>query len=264
MLTRRDVVKEMACAVPAALVSVPARSQEQWVALDGEPSRAQLMDASLAIDVAELGPITKSEQESLALWAAFYFPTDVLYDKILKKQREEQILGIDISHYQPTIAHALLNLQAVGFTYVKASQGPRGFDRSFAQHWQNLKKYHVARGAYHFLTPDADGKTQAEHFLAVVNKSGQMETGDLVPVVDVELTMTDPSQDAWRSKKPEEIVSIVHDWLTTVQAKVPKANPLIYTVRVLVVAPPARPKAHRVGIAGKASALPSVDRRLRY
>jgi len=221
----------MASIIPATLVSVPALSEEQWVALDGEPSRAQLMDAALAVDVAELGPITKSEQESLALWAGFYFPTDALYDKILKKQREGQILGIDISHYQPTIAHALLSLQAVGFTYVKASQGPLGFDRSFDQHWRNLKKYHVPRGAYHFLTPDADGKLQAEHFLAVVNKSGQLETGDLVPVVDVESTTTDPSQDAWRSKDPEKIISIVYDFLTTVQANVPKSNPLIYTVR---------------------------------
>jgi lysozyme len=231
LLTRRTVLKELVAIAPATLIPEVARAEEQWEPLDGEASRAQLMDAALAIDVSELGPVTKSEQESLALWAGFYFPNDVLYDKVLKKQREGQILGIDISHYQPNLSHALLSLQAVGFTYVKASQGPRGFDRSFDQHWRNLKKYHVPRGAYHFLTPDVDGKTQAEHFLAVVNNSGQLETGDLVPVVDVESTTTDPTQDAWRLKKPAEIESIIYDWLTTVQAHVPKANPLIYTVR---------------------------------
>src|SRR5208337_1990576 len=94
MLTRRTVLKEMTSIIPATLVSVPALSEEQWVALDGEPSRAQLMDAALAVDVAELGPITKSEQESLALWAGFYFPTDALYDKILKSSVKVKFLEL--------------------------------------------------------------------------------------------------------------------------------------------------------------------------
>jgi GH25 family lysozyme M1 (1,4-beta-N-acetylmuramidase) len=49
--------------------------------------------------------------------------------------------------------------------------------------------------------------------------------------VDVESTTPDPKNDAWRKLKPDQIIRIVSDWLSTVEKHKPKSRPIIYTVK---------------------------------
>lgn len=90
--------------------------------------------------------------------------------------------GIDVSHWQGRVDWPTVEKAGITFAFVKATQGTRSTDKRFKENWRALADTRIARGAYHFLEPDADGTLQAKHFLDTV----QFKPGDLLPVVDVE------------------------------------------------------------------------------
>ena len=77
----------------------------------------------------------------------------------------------------------MLCKQGIAFAFIKATEGSQYVDPEFADHWDQAAKAGVKVGAYHFFSFDSPGNTQAENFLAVVDR----KEGMLPPVVDVEL-----------------------------------------------------------------------------
>ena len=97
------------------------------------------------------------------------------------------IYGIDISFYQGRIDWSAVNKMkvkddSITFAFIKATEGVTRTDAHFYDNWKAIKKTTLLRGAYHFFIPWRTGKSQAEHFLSVVN----FQKGDLAPVLDFE------------------------------------------------------------------------------
>lgn len=93
-----------------------------------------------------------------------------------------EVFGVDVSAYQGTVDWPVLVEQGVDFAFIKATEGSSLRDRQFAANWAGAAEAGVCVGAYHFLSYDSPGETQAEQFIETVPK----QPGMLPPVVDME------------------------------------------------------------------------------
>jgi lysozyme len=114
------------------------------------------------------------------------------------------VQGIDVSHYQGTVAWAEVRQAGIELAFAKATDGLTWVDPQFATNWPAMKSAALLRGAYHFFEPADDAAAQAEFFLSTV----QLAAGDLPPALDVEKAGT-TSIALWEG---------VETWLQTVAA----------------------------------------------
>jgi lysozyme len=128
------------------------------------------------------------------------------------------VLGIDISHFQRAIDWAVVAASEVRFCYIKATEGAGNVDPRFAENWRGAREAGLTRGAYHFFHPSASPASQAESFLRTV---GQLEPGDLAPVLDLE------APDAWAGITPTERTALALQWLEYVEVRV-RITPIVY------------------------------------
>jgi lysozyme len=126
-----------------------------------------------------------------------------------------EVHGIDVSHYQRQIDWPLVATQDIHFAFVKATEGETLRDPLFSRNWHAAKDAGLKRGAYHFFRPAASPEKQAKNFL----EAHLFETGDLLPVLDVEVT--DEVNASTLRKR-------VATWLRIVEKKC-GAKPIIYT-----------------------------------
>lgn len=97
------------------------------------------------------------------------------------------IHGIDVSNYQNVVYWPLVKAMhedtvALGFAFIKATEGLNDIDRSFSKNWIATKQEGITHGAYHFFLATKSGSKQANNFI----KQVKLSAGDLPPVVDVE------------------------------------------------------------------------------
>lgn len=92
------------------------------------------------------------------------------------------VKGVDVSTYQLDIDWEGLEQEGFKFAFIKATEGSDLVDERFEYNWEHANATAMKVGAYHFLSYDTDGKSQAENFIKTVNK----KRGMLPPVVDVE------------------------------------------------------------------------------
>lgn len=132
------------------------------------------------------------------------------------------VKGVDVSSYQGKIDWETLAGQGVDFAFVKATEGSTYKDRLYSENIKNAKETDIALGAYHFMSFESDGKTQAENFISSVKKEDIV----LPPVIDLELygdyTIKPPSASDVR-KILDELVSELY--------KEYGKYPIIYTNR---------------------------------
>ncbi|RTL55667.1 MAG: glycoside hydrolase family 25 protein [Sphingobacteriales bacterium] len=130
------------------------------------------------------------------------------------------IHGIDVSVHQSNISWGMVKNTrsdhiAIGFVFIKATEGLSDADKQFKINWQQLQQFGFTRGAYHFFIATKNGAQQAQNFIRTV----QLQTGDLPPAVDVEeLYGVNPTQLKKRLK----------DYLQTIE-NFYKVKPIIYT-----------------------------------
>ena len=93
-----------------------------------------------------------------------------------------ELFGVDVSSYQGNVDWAVLARQGVDFAFIKATEGSILQDRQFAANWAGAAEAGVRAGAYHFLSYDSPGDTQADNYIATV----PVTEGALPPVVDIE------------------------------------------------------------------------------
>lgn len=130
------------------------------------------------------------------------------------------IHGIDVSRYQELVAwEEVIKMKdqevQLGFAFIKATEGLSNRDPQFNRNWRRSKKAGMVRGAYHFFLATKDGKAQARHFI----KHVKLESGDLPPVLDVELTY---------GVSPKKIREEVKEWLDVAEQAY-GIRPIIYT-----------------------------------
>ncbi len=95
--------------------------------------------------------------------------------------------GIDISHWQGTIDWNGVAASGKRFAYMKASEGTSYVDVTYPTNRAQAKALGLYVGAYHFAQPDwtpGDAVAEADFFLAM----SQLAAGDLLPVLDLEVT----------------------------------------------------------------------------
>jgi len=94
--------------------------------------------------------------------------------------------GIDVSHYQGTITWSSVASDDVRFAILKATEGRKYKDPTFAYNSSQATLAGVPIGAYHVWTPSRsadDAKMEANHFVHVVGPG----VGDVLPVLDMEM-----------------------------------------------------------------------------
>jgi lysozyme len=89
--------------------------------------------------------------------------------------------GIDVSHYQPSVAWGRAAGAGVSFAFIKATEGNHFVDPTFTAHWADAGNAGVLRAPYHYLRPKISAAAQADLFLARTNGEGE-----LPPVLDAE------------------------------------------------------------------------------
>ena len=124
------------------------------------------------------------------------------------------VKGIDVSHHQGEIDWDAVAADGVDFVFMKATEGQDFLDSEYETNWVEAKRVGIPRGAYHFFLPSVDAHKQADNFIRTV----KMESGDLPPVLDIEVT---------NKKGKEEIIAGAKIWLQKVEAHY-GVKPLIY------------------------------------
>src|ERR1700736_548106 len=93
--------------------------------------------------------------------------------------------GIDVSRYQQKIDWSAVAASGIQFCFIKATEGSCDVDAAFRRHWEAASAAGIIRGAYHFFRPQIPIATQADLFVRTL---GQLQPGDLPPVLDLEGT----------------------------------------------------------------------------
>ncbi|MCA9804661.1 MAG: glycoside hydrolase family 25 protein [Cyanobacteria bacterium HKST-UBA02] len=132
--------------------------------------------------------------------------------------RSQNIFGIDVSRHQGDIDWARVRNAGVKFAFIKASEGVSWVDPEFAVNWSEAKKNGIIRGAYHFFRPRADVDRQIDN---LVNTVGKLESGDLPPVLDLEVP------DSWQRFSKQKRLEMVLKWLDGVEKGL-GVRPIIY------------------------------------
>jgi len=91
--------------------------------------------------------------------------------------------GIDVSSHSGAVDWKAVRGEGHSFAFIKASEGVDLADPDFGTNWRAAGDAGLVRGAYHFYVTEDDPEQQARLFIATVD----LEPGDLVPVVDIEL-----------------------------------------------------------------------------
>ena len=130
------------------------------------------------------------------------------------------VKGVDVSSYQKDIDWDGLEKEGFSFAFIKATEGSSHVDSRFSENWKNAGRTGMKIGAYHFLSYDTPGASQADNFINTVNK----KWGMLPPVVDVEF------YGRYLKKHPER--DKMYEILDPVLEKLEKKyghKPIIYT-----------------------------------
>ncbi len=135
---------------------------------------------------------------------------------------DTQAVGVDVCIFQKEIDWDGLASEGVTFAFIKATEGSGHQDENFETNWEGARKSLERVAAYHFLSYDSPGETQAENFINTVPK----KRDSLPPAIDVEFygsyknTGEHPSQEHM-----DEILAVVLDRLEDEY----KTKPIIYT-----------------------------------
>lgn len=153
---------------------------------------------------------------------------------VQRAQREErvcakgpQVPGIDVSAWQGDALDwdAIAAGGDADFAFIRVMHGLEGDgfndgpDAHFDRNWAEAKRVGMLRGAYQYFITGEDPIAQADFLIA---KIGQLETGDLPPVIDVEVREVDAIVPV------PQIIENVGIWLERVESGL-GVRPIIYT-----------------------------------
>jgi lysozyme len=150
---------------------------------------------------------------ALLVWNGTLWPNRFLVD-------DYDVRGVDVSAYQGEIDWPVLASQDLDFAFIKATEGSSHVDERFAANWAGARETDLLVGAYHFLSFESPGESQAAHVVDQV----PAEPGTLPPVVDAEF-YADFAADP---PPVDEIRAILDPLLADLEAHY-GAAPIIYT-----------------------------------
>mgnify|MGYP000351794868 FL=1 len=130
-----------------------------------------------------------------------------------------EVHGFDVSHHQGNIDWGELQKTQtspfpVRFVFMKASEGGDFSDTAFIHNFDEARKHGFIRGAYHFYNPKTDASRQADFFI----RSVKLESGDLPPVLDIEV----------RGENEKKLRHDLKIWLDKIEHYY-RVKPILYT-----------------------------------
>ncbi|MEP7379537.1 MAG: glycoside hydrolase family 25 protein [Chloroflexota bacterium] len=131
---------------------------------------------------------------------------------------DDDLAGIDVSHWQGTIRWAEVVADGVDFAIAKATEGRLYQDDQYARNKEKADGLGLPFTAYHFASPDKtanDAVLEAHNFVDTAN----LGPGNLRPVLDLEKN---------GGLGVRKLRNWVKAWLAEVEARV-GAKPIIYT-----------------------------------
>jgi GH25 family lysozyme M1 (1,4-beta-N-acetylmuramidase) len=128
------------------------------------------------------------------------------------------ITGIDISKWQGNVDWDAVAADGVKFAFVRVSDGLNTFDQFFDSNWEEARAAGITTGVYQFFRPSQNAIAQADLML---QHMGELQPGDLPPVIDVE--------DAG-GLSSSQVAAKVKQWIDHVEAET-GVRPIIYTGR---------------------------------
>lgn len=90
--------------------------------------------------------------------------------------------GVDVSVYQGEIDWQVLGSEDIDFAIIKSTEGSGSQDSQFAANWEGAQKTDLVVGAYHFMSFESAGETQAQNVINTV----PADAGTLPVTVDLE------------------------------------------------------------------------------
>lgn len=136
--------------------------------------------------------------------------------------KEYPVRGVDVSSHQGEIDWEVLANNNIQFAFIKATEGSSFVDAYYSRNYENAIKTNLRVGAYHFFSYDSPGVTQAQNFISVVLKTGDM----LPPVADVEF-YGDKEENV---PDKENVIKELSDFLFALEEHYGK-KPIIYAVK---------------------------------
>ncbi|MGN0584807.1 MAG: GH25 family lysozyme [Ruminococcus sp.] len=132
------------------------------------------------------------------------------------------VKGVDISYYQGEIDWNVLSSEDhVKFAFIKATEGSNHQDERFTENWENARNAGVYVGAYHFVSFESSGETQADNFISLVPK----QANSLPPVLDLELYNEEVMANPPSKEKVHQILDAMIEKLEAYYG----VKPVIYT-----------------------------------
>ena len=137
----------------------------------------------------------------------------------VQKSGNDQVDGLDVSHWQGDIHWPQVAGAGYSFTFVKATESVYWTDVRFEDNVTEGTAAGVKIGLYHFARPDhgTTGAEEAEYFITEVGD--YLESGYLRPVLDLEVG---------KEFSKSEISAWVIDWMETVKERT-GVEPMLYT-----------------------------------
>ena len=135
-----------------------------------------------------------------------------------KKMLGQFLTGIDVSSFQRTVDWQKVAATGAKFAYIKASEGVTITDSFFAANRKAAKAAGLIVGAYHLFRPKTAGAAEINNFVSAV---GKIESGELPPVLDVEVP------EDWKNIPVAARIKLVSDWLAAVEIQL-GVRPIVY------------------------------------
>ncbi len=130
---------------------------------------------------------------------------------------ENQLTGIDVSHYQGDVNWSEVKGAGESFVSIKATEHSSSYE--YANYYTDnivpARDAGLVAGGFHFFVGNENGKQQADYFLRIAKP----QTGDLLPMLDLEQTS---------GASGSQFAAGAITWLETVGAAVGQ-KPFIYT-----------------------------------
>jgi len=134
-------------------------------------------------------------------------------------------LGVDVSHYQGSIAWPQVKAAPKVFAWCKATEGVGYTDPTFTTNMANGISAGVIMGAYDFAHPETNtSSAEAQYFLSVAGP--YIKKGSLLPVLDLENPPSGPTLTSAFSSAA--LTTWVQKWMTVVQHQT-GITPVLYT-----------------------------------
>jgi lysozyme len=133
--------------------------------------------------------------------------------------RGPTVRGVDVSYYQGHIDWPTARAAGIAFAFVRVSDGATFVDPELGANWKGTKSAGLLRGAYQYFRPAQDPIAQADVLIRELRAAGGLESGDLPPALDIEVT---------DGVAPADLQRRALAWLARVESAVGR-KPLIYT-----------------------------------